>query len=137
MRLSVQLQAHKLPMSHLVLVYDGYDAIPWFRIHFKMGLEYQPYKWPREKYSISCIFPTIQRYDIRALLQYQYTTTSTCCQAWKTGTRETTSAHTIHRGSNQQRGSSEFDTPYTPYSIVVLVTILLCNYTLTSEQELP
>jgi hypothetical protein len=50
MRLSVQLQAHKLPMSHLVLVYDGYDAIPWFRIHFKMGLEYQPYKWPREKY---------------------------------------------------------------------------------------
>jgi hypothetical protein len=51
MQLSVQLQAHKLPMSHLVLlVYTGYNAIPWFRIHFEMGLEYQPYKWPGQKY---------------------------------------------------------------------------------------
>jgi hypothetical protein len=59
MQLSVQLQAHKLPMSHLVLVYDSYEAIPWFRVLFKMGLDYQAYEWPREKYSISCIFPTI------------------------------------------------------------------------------
>jgi len=49
MQLSAHLLAHKLPMSHLVLVYASYAAIPWFRILFKMGLEYQAYKWLGQK----------------------------------------------------------------------------------------
>ena len=59
MQLSVHLQAYKLPMSHLVLVYASYEAIPWFRILFKMGLEYQPYKWLGQKYDSSRILPII------------------------------------------------------------------------------